>query len=127
MGYRYLDAYQVEPQFCFGHGLSYTSFAYESAELVEEDGKIYAECRIANTGGMDGKETVQVYLEPRERKEDEPVRQLKGFGKIFLKAGEKKKLRVAVEDYSKDMYAWAGSSLKDIRIRAERKEEKRDK
>ena len=127
VGYRYLDAYQVEPEFCFGHGLSYTSFAYEQAELVEEDGTVYVECQISNTGKMDGKETVQVYLEPMERKEDEPVRQLKGFGKIFLKAGEKKKLRVAVEDYSKDMYAWAGSSLKDIRIRAERKEEKRDK
>ena len=127
VGYRYLDAYQVEPEFCFGHGLSYTSFAYEQAELVEEDGTVYVECQISNTGKMDGKETVQVYLEPRERKEDEPVRQLKGFGKIFLKAGEKKKLRVAVEDYSKDMYAWAGSSLKDIRIRAEKKEEKRDK
>ena len=121
VGYRYLDAYQVEPQFCFGHGLSYTSFAYESAELVEEDGKIYAECRIANTGGMDGKETVQVYLAPKNRREDEPVRQLRGFGKVFLKSGEKRELRVEIEGYSENMDVWVGSSLKDIRIRADSK------
>ena len=121
VGYRYLDAYQVEPQFCFGHGLSYTSFAYESAELVEEDGKIYAECRIANTGGRDGKETVQVYLAPKNRREDEPVRQLRGFGKVFLKSGEKRELRVEIEGYSENMDVWVGSSLKDIRIRADSK------
>nr|WP_305136124.1 glycoside hydrolase family 3 C-terminal domain-containing protein [uncultured Schaedlerella sp.] len=121
VGYRYLDAYQVEPEFCFGHGLSYTSFAYESAELVEEDGKIYAECRIANTGGMDGKETVQVYLAPKNRTEGEPVCQLKGFEKFFLKSGEKRKLRVEIEGYSEDVDVWIGSSLKDIRICADSK------
>lgn len=120
VGYRYLDAYHVEPEFCFGHGLSYTSFSYELAELIEENGRIYAECRIANTGEMDGKETVQVYLAPKNRTEDEPVCQLKGFGKIFLKSGEKKKLRVEIEDYSENMDVWVGSSLKDIRIYAER-------
>lgn len=121
VGYRYLDAYHVEPEFCFGHGLSYTSFAYESAELAEEDGKVYVECRIANTGEMDGKETVQVYLAPKNRREDEPVCRLKGFGKIFLKSGEKKTLRIEIEDYSEDMDVRIGSSLKDIRICAERR------
>lgn len=120
VGYRYLDAYHVEPEFCFGHGLSYTSFSYELAELIEENGRIYAECQIANTGEMDGKETVQVYLAPKNRTEDEPVCQLKGFGKIFLKSGEKKKLRVEIEDYSENMDVWVGSSVKDIRICAER-------
>ena len=38
MGYRYLDAYQVEPEFCFGHGLSYTDFSYQDGRLVEENG-----------------------------------------------------------------------------------------
>lgn len=120
VGYRYLDAYHVEPEFCFGHGLSYTSFSYELAELIEENGRVYAECQIANTGEMDGKETVQVYLAPKNRTEDEPVCQLKGFGKIFLKSGEKKKLRVEIEDYSEKMDVWIGSSVKDIRICAER-------
>ncbi len=121
VGYRYLETYHVEPEFCFGHGLSYTSFAYESAELMEEDGKMYVECQIANTGGMDGKETVQVYLAPKKRMEDEPARQLKGFEKIFLKSGEKRKLRIEIEDYSENQDVWVGSSLKDLRMRAEMK------
>lgn len=123
VGYRYLDAYHVEPEFCFGHGLSYTSFAYESARLVEEAQKTYVECQIANTGGMDGKETVQVYLSPKKRTEDEPVRQLKGFGKIFLKSGERKKLRIEIEDYAEDMDVWLGSSLNDIRMCVKRNAE----
>lgn len=123
VGYRYLDTYHVEPEFCFGHGLSYTSFSYELAELVKEDGKIYAECRIANTGEMDGKETVQAYLAPKNRTADEPVCQLKGFEKVFLKSGEKKTIRVEIEDYSENMDVWIGSSLKDIRIHAEKRDE----
>lgn len=119
MGYRYLDAFHVEPEFCFGHGLSYTYFTYESAELVEEDGKVYVECLIANTGGMDGKETVQAYLAPKEPTKDEPLRQLKGFGKIFLKAGEEKMLRIEIEDYRENTDVWVGGSLKDIRLCAE--------
>lgn len=119
VGYRYLDAFHVEPEFCFGHGLSYTYFTYESAELVEEDGKVYVECLIANTGGMDGKETVQAYLAPKEPTKDEPLRQLKGFGKIFLKAGEEKMLRIEIEDYRENTDVWVGSSLKDIRLCAE--------
>ena len=115
VGYRYLDAFHVEPEFCFGHGLSYTYFTYESAELVEDDGKVYVECLIANTGEMDGKETVQAYLAPKEPTKDEPLRQLKGFGKIFLKAGEEKMLRIEIEDYCENMDVWVGSSLKDIR------------
>ncbi len=114
VGYRYLESYHVEPEFCFGHGLSYPSFMYEPAELIEEDGKMYVECQIANTGGMDGKETVQVYLGPKERTEDEPVRQLKGFEKVFLKSGEKKKLRIEIEDYSENQEVWIGGSLKDL-------------
>ncbi len=118
VGYRYLDAYHVEPEFCFGHGLSYTSFAYGQVELVKENGKVYVDCQIANTGGMDGKEAVQIYLAPKGRTEEEPVSQLKGFGKIFLKSGEEKKLRIEIEGYSENMEVWAGSSLNDIRVRA---------
>lgn len=114
VGYRYLESCHVEPEFCFGHGLSYTSFEYESAELVKEDGKAYVECQIANTGEMDGKETIQIYLGPKEPAEGEPIRQLKGFEKVFLKSGEKKKLRIEIEDYSENRNVWVGSSLKDI-------------
>lgn len=123
VGYRYLDAYHVEPEFCFGHGLSYTSFTYGPAQLVEENGRIYAECTVSNTGKMDGKETVQAYLAPKTRTEDEPVRQLKGFEKIFLKSKEQRKLRIEIEGYSEVMDVWLGSSLKDLRVCAKMKGE----
>lgn len=123
VGYRYLEAYHVEPEFCFGHGLSYTSFVYESAELIKENGKAYVECQIANTGKMDGKETIQIYLGPKERTVDLPVRQLKGFEKVFLKSGEKKKLRIEIEGYSENMDVWAGSSLNELKMCAEKKGE----
>ncbi len=123
VGYRYLEAYHVEPEFCFGHGLSYTSFVYESAELIKENGKAYVECQITNTGKMDGKETIQIYLGPKERTVDLPVRQLKGFEKVFLKSGEKKKLRIEIEGYSENMDVWAGSSLNELKMCAEKKGE----
>ncbi len=115
VGYRYLDARGIEPEFCFGHGLSYTSFAYEAAGLIEEDGKVYADCRVTNTGNMAGKETVQVYLAPKNRKEDEAVQQLKGFEKVYLEPGESKTVRIEVEGYSEGMKVRVGSSLKEIR------------
>ncbi|MCX4268556.1 MAG: glycoside hydrolase family 3 C-terminal domain-containing protein [Lachnospiraceae bacterium] len=123
VGYRYLEAYHVEPEFCFGHGLSYTSFVYESAELIKENGKAYVECQITNIGKMDGKETIQIYLGPKERTVDLPVRQLKGFEKVFLKSGEKKKLRIEIEGYSENMDVWAGSSLNELKMCAEKKGE----
>ncbi len=116
VGYRYLDARGIEPEFCFGHGLSYTSFAYETAGLIEEDGKVYADCRVTNTGNMAGKETVQIYLAPKSRKKDEAVQQLKGFEKVYLEPGESKTVRVEVEGYSEGMKVRVGSSLKEIRV-----------
>ena len=136
VGYRYLDAYQIEPQFCFGHGLSYASFEYQKAVLRKENGIVYVECQIANTGEMAGKETIQIYLaEPGleqsesidlkdmrgSRQEgagriEEPVQQLKGFEKVFLKPQESKCVRVEIEDYREGMEVRIGSSSRDIRL-----------
>ncbi len=116
VGYRYLDWKQIEPEFCFGHGLSYTSFTYHNAEVIIEGGKAYVECQIANTGNMAGKETVQVYLEDRKREENQAVKQLKGFGKVYLEPGETKKARIGIEDYQKEMVVRIGSSAKDIQV-----------
>ncbi len=116
VGYRYLDAYGGEPEFCFGHGLSYTSFEYERAELFLEGGKTYLGCQISNQGNRAGKETVQVYLAPMERLEGEPVQQLKGFEKVFLEAGERKTVKVEMEGYRQGMEVRVGSSSRDIRL-----------
>lgn len=114
-GYRYLDAYNIKPEFCFGHGLSYTSFVYNNARIIREGEQFYAECRISNTGELAGKEVVQVYLAPENRKEDEPVQQLKGFEKVFLKPGESRVVKIGIEDYHDDMRVRIGSSSEDIR------------
>lgn len=117
VGYRYLDAYNIEPEFCFGHGLSYTTFSYKSAKLVYENKNAYVDCEICNTGTVEGKEVVQVYLAKKNRRQDEPIQQLKGFKKVSLSPGESKTVRIEIEDYSEDMYIRIGSSLKDIRIK----------
>lgn len=116
VGYRYLDTYQIEPEFCFGHGLSYTSFEYQKADIREEDGKTYVECYVANTGKRAGGEIVQVYLAAQKREEGEPVQQLKGFEKVFLEPGECKKTVIEIEGCVRGMEIRIGSSAKDIRL-----------
>lgn len=117
VGYRYLDTYNIEPEFCFGHGLSYTSFKYQEPSIIKEKDKTYVECSIINTGDMAGKETVQVYLAPKNRKEDEPVQQLKGFEKVFIKPKETVKAKIEIEDFSDEMEIRIGSSSRDIRLK----------
>lgn len=120
VGYRYLEDKKIEPQFCFGHGLSYTTFEYGEPRLLEEliGGKIvhFAECKVENTGNVAGKETVQVYLAPEDRKETEPVRELKGFQKVELEPGESTIVRIELSGYEDRMKVQIGSSLEDIRL-----------
>ena len=115
VGYRYNDAFEVEPQFCFGHGLSYTEFTYTNPTISKENGKTVVRCDIINTGNCAGKEVVQVYLAPKKRKENQPVQELKGFEKIALDPCEKKTVSVAVEDMQEEMEVRIGSSSRDIR------------
>lgn len=116
VGYRYLDAFHINPQFCFGHGLSYTTFSYDKAELHKGEDAVYAECKITNTGNVAGKETVQVYLACRDRDKTEPIQQLKGFEKVEIKPKESKQVRIKIADYSDSKYVRIGSSLEDIRL-----------
>lgn len=121
VGYRYNDTFQVEPQFCFGHGLSYTEFTYSNPEITEKDGKAVVTCEVMNTGACTGKEVVQVYLAPKDRRENQPVQELKGFEKIELAPSEKKKVAVMIEeataeDLRERMEVRIGSSSRDIRL-----------
>lgn len=115
VGYRYNDAFQVEPQFCFGYGLSYTTFHYSeaAADASEDETTIY--CTVENTGKTAGKETVQVYFAPVGRKNDEPVQELKGFEKISLMPGEKKRVEIHAEPCRRKMEIRIGASSRDIR------------
>ncbi len=129
VGYRYNETFGVAPRFCFGHGLSYTEFAYEDARYEERDGKAYVICRITNAGAYDGAETVQIYrmeegvekVLQRTRAEESlegmrPVKELVGFGKICLAAGESGSLRMEVREKPEGCRLAVAGSVKDVRI-----------
>ena len=89
----YLDV-DNEPLYPFGYGLSYTTFQYSdialSASAMGQDGSITASVTVTNTGKRDGAEVVQLYIRDLVGSITRPVKELKGFEKIFLKAGESK-------------------------------------
>jgi beta-glucosidase len=87
----YIDVINA-PLYPFGYGLSYTTYTYSDITLssseLSEGGKITASVTVKNTGSMDGKETVQLYIRDVFSTSTRPVKELKGFRKISLKAGE---------------------------------------
>ncbi len=91
----YLDV-ENSPLFPFGYGLSYTSFTYGDLKLnsntVNSTGMITALITVTNTGNYDGDEVVQLYIRDRVASIVRPVKELKGFQKIFLKKGESKQV-----------------------------------
>src|SRR5690606_34202737 len=89
----YLDS-PNSPLFPFGYGLSYTDFEYSELQLDKETlaqgDSLSVSVRVTNTGNYDGEEVVQLYLRDLVRSITPPIRELKGFQKVFLKKGESK-------------------------------------
>ena len=86
--YRY---FKGEAQYGFGYGLSYTNFTYDQLRiLIPNSGNIKANTKVTNSGKMDGEEVVELYVSSQNQNEQTPIRSLKGFKRIFLKAGESK-------------------------------------
>jgi beta-glucosidase len=92
VGYRYYDAKDMRVSYPFGHGLSYTTFAYSdlrtAVEGAGDDVVVRLRLTLTNTGPMAGKEVVQVYLRDIESSADRPVRELKAFKKVELAPGQ---------------------------------------
>ncbi len=88
------------PLYPFGYGLSYTAFSYGkprlSASSMTADGGVTLSVDVTNTGAMDGYETVQLYIRAVFSSSTRPVKELKGFRKVFLKAGETKTIDFAI-------------------------------
>lgn len=88
-----------DPLFAFGHGLSYTSFAYSNldAELLA-DGTVKVSVSVANTGDIDGEEVIQLYIRDQFSSLTRPVKELKGFRKTEIKAGRSKSIDFMLTD-----------------------------
>jgi beta-glucosidase len=98
--YRY---FKGQPLYGFGHGLSYTTFRYDNLKVARADVKMkLVSVTVTNTGKMDGEEVVQLYVINGDKKVTAPIRSLKGFQRIFLKAGEARQVKfyLAAEDLS---------------------------
>ena len=93
VGYRYYDAKQIEPLFPFGYGLSYTTFEYSNLQVsagMKADETLKMSIDVANTGRRAGKEVVQLYIHDVASSLVRPYKELKGFQKVHLEAGETK-------------------------------------
>ena len=90
VGYRYYDKVEMHVSFPFGYGLSYTRFSYSDLK-ISEDGVHFT---ITNVGERDGAEVAQMYVSKTDAKVFRPVRELKGFTKVFLKAGESRQIMI---------------------------------
>lgn len=108
----YVSAYTDllnSPRFPFGYGLSYTQFSYSdirlSAGSFRPDGRLTATVAVTNTGGYDGRETVQLYIRDLFGSVVRPVKELKGFQQVFLKAGESKAVTFAISDQDLRFYS----------------------
>lgn len=98
VGYRWFDTKKIIPQFAFGHGLSYTTFEYGKISTDKKsysaDETIHVSFMLKNTGKIDGAEAVQIYVSQPKASVIRPVKELKAFKKIFLKAGESQMVNI---------------------------------
>ena len=94
VGYRYFETAHVPVLFPFGFGLSYTTFEYSDLTVTDKE----AAFTLKNTGKMDGAEVAQLYVSKTDGEVFRPAKELKGFQKVFLKAGESKKVTIPLDD-----------------------------
>jgi beta-glucosidase len=100
--------FKGEPLYPFGYGLSYTTFAYSKlrtdAPRLVKGGMVTVSVDVRNTGKRDGQEVVQLYVSHVGSKVERPIKELKGFQRVFLKAGETKTVRIRLQ--AKDLAYW---------------------
>jgi len=108
VGYRYYDTKKVDPLFPFGFGMSYTTFAYSNLKVTvkQQKGKVAATVTfdVKNTGNVDGAEVAQLYVSDLVCPVERPLKELKGFSKVFLKKGETKNVTIALDQSSFSYY-----------------------
>jgi len=101
VGYKYYEKNNIKPLFPFGYGLSYTTFAYSDIQVAKKGKREFVvSATIQNTGTREGEEVVQLYLGQKNCKVERPLKELRGFGKIGLKPGEKKTVEFKLDEKS---------------------------
>ncbi|SOD12784.1 beta-glucosidase [Pedobacter xixiisoli] len=113
VGYRYYDTKNVKPMFPFGFGLSYTTFKYSDLKVsVIQKGKspqATVTFNVSNTGNYDGAEVAQLYIRDVVSPVPRPLKELKGFSKVFLKKGETKTITIELDESA---FAYYKTNLK---------------
>jgi beta-glucosidase len=137
MGYRWYDAREIAPRFAFGHGLTYTCFAYETLELersaIEHGEGLQATVDVTNTGTRSAAEIVQVYLRDVASSALRPRKELVAFARVELAPGERRRVEFEIPAAafafrdplqhafiveSGEFEVLVGASSSDIRLRA---------
>jgi beta-glucosidase len=139
VGYRGYDQNQIQPLFPFGFGLSYTTFSFSGLSVTptyDGTGSVTVTFTVTNTGQVDGAEVAQLYVGEKSPPVLRPPRELKGFQKVFLKAGQAEQVTLQLDqrsfaywnvniekwDAPKDTYnVWVGSSsqLTDLTLQGQ--------
>jgi beta-glucosidase len=97
VGYKWFDARGLQPQFPFGHGLSYTSFAYGGLKVTRTDAGVVATVTVTNTGERAGADAVQLYVSPPAGAGWEAPKRLAGFAKVVLWPGHSTRVSMSVD------------------------------
>lgn len=108
VGYRYFDRHTQNVLFPFGHGLSYSQFEYGGLKTEKAGEKsVEVSFYIKNISATDGKEVAQIYVQPVAPRVFRPVKELKGFTKVFVKAGEKAHVELVLDEKAFSYYSTA--------------------
>lgn len=135
VGYRYYDKKDMEVNYPFGYGLSYTNFEYRDLKFsqseMSEDDQVTVTVKVKNTGDVFGKEVVQLYVHDKTKLVMRPEKELKGFEKVALEPGQEKMVSFKINKrslawYSENLHDWyaesgqydilIGASSRDIRL-----------
>jgi len=108
IGYRWFEQQNIKPTFTFGHGLSYSEFSLTditlSAPSISADEEITVTVKVTNIGKVAGAEVVQLYLHDKEASVVRPIKELKGFSKVFLAPGESRVVSISLN--KRDLSFW---------------------
>ena len=115
VGYRHYDTEGTDVNFCFGHGLSYTSFEYSNLQVAIKNGVVATSFDVTNTGSAAGSEVAQIYVAPlSESSIVRPMHELKNFDKIYLQSGDTKKVTLSLDE--KDFSCYDIDTLVFVKI-----------